>query len=110
MLNTLEQDVKTVQVLVQNMLILLFRLCVRAAFGLHTYTSNRRVWSIVCHTLPLTKSALDTLLVAVCGEDSVPSPAGGENRRKGFVLFLSVSRRRNFLSVTAPNAANQGEV
>ncbi|CAM9220010.1 unnamed protein product, partial [Sphacelaria rigidula] len=37
--------------------------------------SSRRVWSIVCRTLPLTRSALDTLLAAVCGEDTDASPA-----------------------------------
>ncbi|CAM9128612.1 unnamed protein product [Choristocarpus tenellus] len=32
---------------------------------------SRRVWGMVCGTQPLTKSALETLLVAVCGEEEV---------------------------------------
>lgn len=36
----------------------------------------RRVWGMVCGTRPLTKSALETLLDAVCGEEDGNVPEG----------------------------------
>lgn len=47
----------------------------------------------MCRTLPLTKSALDTLLAAVCGDDTDASPADGETKLQSYKFCADGSGR-----------------